>query len=137
MPASSRHTTAADTTEAVERLLSALVHPMKAEIGLIRSAILEADPGIREGVKWNAPSFRTHEYFATTHLRDKAGIGVILHRGAKVRAPDPGECQVDDPHGLLKWLAADRASVSFADAADLAAKRTAFVALIRAWIRQV
>ena len=34
---------------------------------------METAPGIREGVNWNAPSFRTTEYFATTNLREKDG----------------------------------------------------------------
>lgn len=132
-----RHATAADTTEAVDALMRALVHPMKAEIEAIRAAILEADPSIREGVKWNAPSFRTHEYFATTHLRAKTGIGVILHLGAKARELPPGGVTVADPGAMLQWLAADRAMVSFRDSADVEARREAFVALVRDWIRQV
>ena len=31
------------------------------------------------------PSFKTTEYFATTNLRTKKGIGLVLHFGAKVR----------------------------------------------------
>jgi hypothetical protein len=80
-----RHISAADTTEAVETFLNSIVHPMKTEILLIRAAILDADPSIKEGVKWNAPSFRTHEYFATMNLREKQGVGIILHLKAKVR----------------------------------------------------
>ena len=70
-------------------MLKSLSHPMKAEIELMRAAILGADPSIREGVKWNAPSFRTHEYFATTNLREKKGIGLILHLGAKAEDSNP------------------------------------------------
>src|SRR5262245_32599131 len=99
-----RHATGADTTEAVNALMKALDHPFKSEIEAIRAAILEAAPGIEEGVKWNAPSFRTHEYFATTNLREKQGIGVILHLGAKVRELGPAGVKVPDPRKLLKWL---------------------------------
>ncbi|MEQ1612074.1 MAG: hypothetical protein ABL904_04925 [Hyphomicrobiaceae bacterium] len=49
----------------------------------LRKVILGADPSISDGVKWNAPSFCTTEYFATINLRAKAGVEVILHFGAK------------------------------------------------------
>jgi len=70
---SAKHTATSDTSEAVDAFMAALDHPFKVEIEAIRQAILGADPRIREGIKWNAPSFRTTEYFATTHLaKDRA-----------------------------------------------------------------
>ena len=92
-------------------------------------------PGVTEGIKWNAPSFRTTEWFATFHLRAKARVMVILHLGAKARAGDG--ITVADPAGLLTRLGKDRASVTFADESDVAAKGEAFAALIRRWIDQV
>ncbi|MFN0184922.1 MAG: DUF1801 domain-containing protein [Aquabacterium sp.] len=137
MTTKARHTSPADTSDAVETLLKSLDHPMKAEIQMLRRAILAADPGVKEGVKWNAPSFRTGEYFATTNLREKDGFSVILHLGAKVRAMAPGSLKVDDPEGMLKWLGSDRAIVRFASAADFKAREAAFAALIREWVRHV
>ena len=67
------------TPEDVEIFLAALDHPLKPEILALRQIILAADPSITEGIKWNVPSFRTSEYFATMHLRAKDGIHVILH----------------------------------------------------------
>lgn len=137
MKTASRHTTPADTTEAVDALLKTLTHPHKTELQALRAGILEADPTIEEGVKWNSPSFRTHEYFATLNLRKKDGLSVILHLGAKVRGKDAPEIKVEDPTKLLKWLAPDRALVRFADKNDFAAKRSAFIRLIQAWLRHV
>lgn len=121
----------------VDAFLAALEHPHKAEILALRQTILAADPRIAEGIKWNAPSFRTSEWFATFHLRAKGGAQVILHFGAKVRDKSTARAAIADPDVLLEWLGTDRASVKFRDAADVEAKRSAFAAVLRQWIEHV
>lgn len=115
--------------------MAVLEHPHKAAVGAIRQAILGADRSIREGIKWKAPSFRTTEYFATTHLRAKVGVGIVLHLGAKVRATPT--VSIDDPGGLLEWLAKDRAMVSFAGVDDVRARQSALQSIVRQWITHV
>lgn len=122
----------------VDALLAALDHPHLAEIRALRRIVLGADPRIAEGVKWNAPSFRTSEWFATFHLRARDGVQVILHFGAKARADvRAGGVAIADPGALLEWLATDRASVRFRDLADVEEKRPAFEAVVRGWIEHV
>ncbi|MBB3276261.1 MULTISPECIES: DUF1801 domain-containing protein [unclassified Pseudoxanthomonas] len=128
------HRKTTDTTDAVDAYMAALDHPCKAEVEALRRIITGVDARIAEGVKWNAPSWRLDEYFATTHLRAKQGIGVILHLGAKTRAPERKPA-IDDPDGLLEWLGPDRARVVFADMADLRRRQAAFEAVLRQWIR--
>ncbi|RZJ07494.1 MAG: DUF1801 domain-containing protein [Rubrivivax sp.] len=129
--------TAADTAVAVDAFMATLDHPHKAEIAALRQALAQVDPSIAEGIKWNAPSWRTSEYFATTHLRAKAGFGLILHLGAKARQLPEGRLAIADPNRLLKWLGKDRAQVEFATAADFSAKLPALQAIIRQWINHV
>ncbi len=131
------HTTAADTTTAVESFITRLEHPAKALVVQLRAAVLAADPAIAEGVKWNAPSFRTGEYFATMNLRAKVGVALVLHFGAKVRSVAAGPDSIEDPARLLKWLAKDRALVEFGSEADLQAKQAALQAVLRQWICHV
>ena len=121
----------APTPESIEGLLDSLEHPFKREILEVRRIILGADPAISEGVKWNAPSFRTTEWFATVHLRARDAVQVILHLGAKAREGVP---KVDDPSALLAWLGKDRASVKFRDMDDVKAKREHFTAIVRQWV---
>ncbi|WP_101926865.1 MULTISPECIES: DUF1801 domain-containing protein [Luteimonas] len=135
--AHSRHRTPADTAAAVDALLATLVHPHLDAVQRLRAVVTGADPAVAEGVKWNAPSWRTTEYFATTHLRAPSGIGLILHLGAKARALPEGGLVIPDPARLLTWLAADRARVAFADRADVDARADALQALLRQWIAYV
>ena len=131
------HNKPADTTLAVDEFMHGLEHPSKSAIEILRSLILDVDPSIAEGIKWNAPSFRTTEYFATTNLRAKVGLGLILHLGAKVRELPEGAVAIDDPGKLLKWLGKDRAMVEFATTDELEGKRAALVAVLRQWIKYV
>ena len=129
--------TAADTPAAVDQFMATLDHPHKADLDTLRAAMLAVDPAIAEGIKWNAPSWRTTDYFATTHLRGKVGFSLILHLGAKARALPEGWLVVAYPSGLLKWLGPDRAQATFASSADFTAKLPALHALLKQWIRYV
>ena len=131
----SKHTSAPDTSSAVDAFISAQHEPTKTETETLRTAILGSDKNITEGIKWNAPSYKTHEYFATTNLRTKAGVGLVLHFGAKARAVEASSENILDPSGLLKWVAKDRATLEFKDAKDIEAKRAALQAIVRQWIK--
>ena len=128
--------TSSRTDPAVDAFLNDLDHPLKAEVEAVRRIILGADPAIREGIKWNAPSFRTTDWFATLNLRQDQ-VWLILHLGAKKKAAAATGIDIADPAGLLEWLAKDRAVVKFADGADVKAKRAALKAFVREWIRLI
>jgi len=131
------HETRTDSTDAVDEFMKTLEHSFKSEIEMLRRAILAVDPAVAEGIKWNSPSFRTGEYFATTNLRARAGIGLILHLGAKVRDLPGGGVKIADPAGLLKWLGKDRAMVEFTTRNELKQKTSALQAVLRQWIEYV
>jgi hypothetical protein len=118
--------------ETVDAFLESLQHPLKPAVLLLRQVFEQADPSIKESIKWNVPSFSTSEYFATMHLRTPNRIGVILHFGAKKR--DTSGITINDPESLLEWLAADRAQVLFHDLHELEGKRSALTSIIRDWI---
>jgi hypothetical protein len=124
------------TGAAVEDFLTALKHPLKREIEEARRIILDADPRIGEAIKWNAPSFQTTVFFATANLRAHDRVEFIFHKGAKKEAK-PKDMAVPDPKNLLKWLAKDRALVNLGSGKDFTARKAAFAALVRAWIKQL
>ena len=119
----------------VEAFLAALEHPLKREVVGLRRILLGVDPAIAEEIKWNAPSFRTTQHFATMQLRRSDAVRLILHLGA-ARRELPREA-ITDPHGLLEWLGPDRAIVGFRSAQELAANEAALVAIVRQWLPHV
>ncbi|HET6202975.1 MAG TPA: DUF1801 domain-containing protein [Planctomycetota bacterium] len=127
----------ASAPQEVESFLASLDHPFKREILALRQVILGAGPGISEGIKWNAPSFRTSEYFATFQLRARDGVQVILHRGAKTRDGSTSGLAIADPESLLAWLSKDRASAKFRDMEEIEARRSAFADVVHQWIGHV
>ncbi len=114
-----------------------LDHPLKLEIEAVRRIILGVSPAISEGVKWNAPSFRTEkDWFATIHVRAKERVQLILFLGVKKR-PDLKPFELPDPKGLVKWLAEDRVMVTLGAGRDIAGNRRALEAIVRAWIKHL
>ena len=134
-PAEASAKASPETSGAVDQFMTSLDHPHKAAIEALRQIICRAHSSIAEGVKWNAPSFRTTEYFATTHLRAADGIGLILHLGAKARE-DP-TLEIADPERLLAWLGRDRAMASFSGVDDVSSRAPALQAIVRQWIKYV
>lgn len=120
----------------VEAFLATLEHPLRAEIAAVRATILGASKEIGEGIKWNAPSFRTTEFFATVHLRSTKEVQLIFHLGAKKRAAIP-EITITAPEGMLKWLAKDRCLVVLGKGAEVEARSAALKKLVQAWIAYV
>ena len=125
----------ASTSGSTESYLAALDHPLKQEIIAIREIILTTDPRISENIKWNVPSFRTTEFFATFHLRFNEFIQVILHFGAKQRDITTTGITISDPESILEWLAKDRASVKCRNMKEVEMRQTAFTNIIRQWIQ--
>ncbi len=125
------------TTENPDALLAALNHPLDATIQRLRIILTSAHPSVREGVKWNAPSYYTTEHFATFHLRSKTSVQVVLHLGVKARPGVDMRARIDDPLGLLDWRGADRATIAFASEDDVRDKRDAFFAILRQWLAVV
>lgn len=126
--------TTKQTDPAVIAFLKALKHPLKKEIEAVRKIILGVSPTIQEGIKWNGPSFRTSDYFATVFLRSTETVQLIFHTGAKVKATATTGLQIDDSAGLLKWLAKDRCMVTLGKGREIHANRKAFEAIISQWI---
>lgn len=108
-------------------------HARVADFAQVRKLILEASASIEEGIKWNAPSFRTSEWFATFHLRDPNKVAIVFHLGAKKRETAT-RIPVGAPDGMVEWLAPDRCMVTVD---DVKRRGKALQAFVRGWILHV
>lgn len=124
--------TSADSAE-VDAFLRDCDHPRLSEFEQVRKLILDASPSIAEGIKWNAPSFRTEEWFATLHVRDPQKVQVVFHLGAKKRDTSQ-RLPVGAPEGMVEWLAPDRCMVTIE---DVKRRGKALQAFVRSWILHV
>lgn len=120
----------------VDDFVNSLEHPYKVGLQALRKAILSADKRIQEEVKWNAPSYRLNDHFATFRLHPVPAFQLVLHTGAKSNAL-PKQFALDDPDRLVKWVAKDRCTITFTSDADALAKRDALTKVVKAWIAQL
>lgn len=122
---------------AVNALLDANKHALREEIDMLRTIILGADKSIEEGVKWNAASFRTTDWFATLngpkHVKEPM---VILHAGARAKGVVVKD-RIPDPEGLIKWLGHDRGQIIFKDMSDIKGRQSALKAIVSAWLKLI
>ncbi|MBL8089979.1 MAG: DUF1801 domain-containing protein [Anaerolineales bacterium] len=113
-------------TDAVDKFMLELSHPLKAEIEALRSIIKGVDKDINEEIKWKAPSFNYKgEYLVTFNLRDTRRIHLVFHNPmiAKVKSD------------LLEGDYKDRRMTYFSNMKDIKAKQTAFVKAIKDLIK--
>jgi hypothetical protein len=64
-------------------------------------------------------------------------VRVIFHRGAKVADGGSGGPAIEDPAGLLEWLAPDRCAATFHDVKEVEERQSALQDIVRRWIAQV
>ncbi|HEY1035678.1 MAG TPA: DUF1801 domain-containing protein [Pseudoxanthomonas sp.] len=120
----------------VDAFLIARAHPQHATIQRLRATIRAADPRIAEDIKWNAPSFHVDgRHFATMQLRKPDSVLLVLHLGADKRVL-PKDA-IADPEGLLTWLGADRATLTFAGPDDVKHRESSLQGVLRQWVAHV
>jgi hypothetical protein len=118
----------------VDAHIDKLKHPLKPVLAKLRQLILSVSKEFSEGIKWNAPSFRTKEWFATCNVRGRDKLLLILHLGAKPHPAAKAGLAIADPKGLLRWLGKDRAMIAFEGEAEFEARSEALRSVIRQWI---
>jgi hypothetical protein len=121
-------------TKEVNKFLADLDHPLKPEIIEIRKIILSSHAQLTEHIKWKAPSFCFNgDDRVTMKLFPPKNIQLIFHRGAKVKV-QPAKPLISDDKGLLKWLANDRAVMTFETMDEIKTRANDLTGTIGKWI---
>ncbi|MEQ1557438.1 MAG: DUF1801 domain-containing protein [Methyloglobulus sp.] len=131
-----KKTTSGKEAVDVESFMCELDHPCKDGINRLRSAIKSLDSRIQEEVKWNSPSYKLEDHFATFKLYPPKQIQLVLHRGAKPKVLDK-QLGLPDPHGLLKWVAPDRCVLSLRSSEQAIELESEVQELVRLWVAQL
>ena len=117
----------------IERFRQALDVALLQTIDAIRGIVARSHPGLKEVIKWKAPSFSLDDNdLITLGLERGGGVRVVLHRGAKVKSLDG--FRFDDPDEVARWPSPDRGVVVFRDQADVAQRADALSNLCSRWI---
>ncbi len=113
-------------TDAVDKFMLELSHPLTAEVETVRSIIKGVDKNINEEIKWKAPSFNYKgEYLVTFNLRDTKRIHLVFHNPmiAKVKSD------------LLEGDYKDRRMTYFADMKDIKTKQKELIKVLKDLIK--
>ena len=126
--------------EAVDAYMKKLKHPLAALTESLRQTILAADRSIGEEIKWNAPAFfytgamqpfdpkEYRRHLVVFNFFRKDCIRLVFWHGDRAK----------DKSGLLEGDYADgRRLAHISTAKDLAARKKALVAVLRAQLRHI
>ncbi|WP_395242776.1 DUF1801 domain-containing protein [Agromyces sp. MMS24-K17] len=122
----------------VDEFLAALTPERRADAEALRALVREAEPALVEIVKWNSPDYTLDGVDRLTiNAAGKGPVRLILHFGTdRVEHKGAAPTFSGDPDGLLTWHSDIRASLTLPSADDLAARRDAIIAVIRAWLAE-
>ena len=102
----------------------------------MRAIVHDSDPGLVEGIKWNAPSW-SHDGAdrITVNTMNKARqVMLVLHMGAGRPEDRSAPPVLEDTDGLVAWSSDIRGVVAFTDLADVEAKAPALRAVLQRWL---
>lgn len=122
-PATARTSTGsaalAPASAEVEAWLARFPPPLRQQVDAIRAVFHALSSHVVEEIKWNTPSFRASDDFATLHLRDPTKPMVVFHTGVKAKGLVL-RGRIDEPPGRIDWRAPDRCLFKLGPAADRA-----------------
>ena len=122
-------------TQTVEQLLSLLDHPDSGLINEVRALVMQTEPTLVEGVKWNAPSYALNgNDIITFNFRNYGAVSLIFHTGPKGKDTKTGNRLFEDSSGLVEWVADKRFVVKVGDGRFLQTHAAAINKLVQTWV---
>ena len=124
----------------IEAYMSALDHPLKAVVELLRTIILGVDDTIAEQVKWNSPAFYyTGEMAEFDPKEYKRDIVVLnLHKKDSVLMVFPTGARINDSSGLLGGKFLDsRKVIKFSSVEEVNERAEDLRNVVKGWLETV
>lgn len=101
----------------------------------VRALILAVEPELKEGVKWNSPSYAWNgEDRITFNLATADRVRLVFHAGATRKEDKKGAPLFVDDTGLLQWQSDIRAIASFHDVEHVQTHAVEIQKLVRKWL---
>lgn len=119
-----------------KEFMDKLDHPFKEGIENLRTTIKKCDKKIIEEIKWNAPSFKLDDHFATFKLFPPKNIQIVLHTGVK-KKETPKQFHLDDENNLIKWATSDRCTITIQSNKEAKEFSKEISKIIKSWIKQL
>ena len=116
-----------NNAEVVERFMTDLSHPLKAEIEALRVIIKSANDRILERIKWKGPSFYVNEDFLTFNPRATHQVHLVFHHPAIINIRSK----------LLEGDYKDRRMAYFTNMEDVELKKTELQRVIKELINLI
>lgn len=120
----------------VDEFMQNLDHPFKEGIEFLRQIIIKCDKDITEEIKWNAPSFKIKEHFATFKLYPPKSIQIILHTGAK-KKENSKKFLLNEKFKFIKWITNDRCVITLKSNMEPIKLEKEISQIIKSWIKQL
>ncbi|MCI0346518.1 MAG: DUF1801 domain-containing protein [Chloroflexi bacterium] len=108
---------------AVDAWFEAKKHPQAETMQAVRQAILDADGRVTESIKWQSPTFAYKGNLASIMPGAKQFVSLMFHRGAEIPGSHP---ELQGGGDVARYM-------RFDSVADVAAKRDALAAAVKAW----
>lgn len=119
----------------VDDFILELASPQTELIHAVRELIKSASPELREGIKWNAPSYSLDgNDIITFNFRTFASLSLIFHTGPKGKDTHTGIHLFELDPSLERWVADKRLVLELPDATFLASHGEAISSLVQTWV---
>jgi len=119
----------------VDEFLADLPADRLKQVELLRKLIRNAEPKLREHIKWNSPSYVFDDEDRITfnmHYPDRTML--LLHMGATRKEDKKGEPIMKDVSGLIDWNSDIRGTLSFKSLDEIKQKEDVILQLIVDWL---
>lgn len=127
-----------DKYKTLEEFLKSLDENRRAQVLTLREYILDAEPDLKEHIKWNAPSYvKDGEDRITFNTMNKDRVvKLVFHMGA-TRKENKGGQPILKNTKLIDWVSDIRGYMSFSDLDEIISNEKGIKQLVRDWLKLI